>query len=341
METMQSEGKVTDNIASSIPAVMLRNGRYIPQVGLGVWKIPNEVTANVVVEAIRSGVRHIDCAAHYGNEKEVGEGIADAIKQGLVKREDLFVTSKLWNTCHNRVEYALDRTLADLRLQYVDLYLIHFPFALKFVPFEDQYPPNWVRDPKDTKNCHVELDRVPIQTTWRMMEDMVTQGKAHAIGLSNFTVALIRDVLSYAKFLPSVLQVELHPYLTQETLIQFCRDEGIHVFAYSPLGVGSYAEIGLADKKDDVLNDPVIYEIAQKQRKSAQQIILRWALQRGTGVIFKSCQEKHIKQNLEIVAFDLSSEEMKRISNLNKNLRFNDPAVFGPKAFNTFIPLFD
>jgi diketogulonate reductase-like aldo/keto reductase len=102
MATMQSEGKVPDNIASSIPAVMLRNGRYMPQVGLGVWKIPNDVTAKVVVDAIRSGIRHIDCAAHYGNEKEVGQGIADAIRQGLVRREELFVTSKLWNTCHDR-----------------------------------------------------------------------------------------------------------------------------------------------------------------------------------------------------------------------------------------------
>jgi diketogulonate reductase-like aldo/keto reductase len=335
------ENKVPDNVTSSIPAVMLRNGRYMPQLGLGLWKVPNEVTAKVVVDAIRAGVRHLDCAAHYGNEREVGDGIAEAIRLGLVKREDLFVTSKLWNTCHDRVECALDRTLLDLQLSYVDLYLIHFPLALKFVPFNEQYPPHWVRDPSDTKNCKVELDRVPIETTWRHMEDMVSEGKAHAIGLSNFTVALIRDILSYAKFPISVLQVELHPYLCQDNLVRFCQDEGIHVFAYSPLGVGSYSQIGLAQETDDVLKEPVVQEIAKAKGRSAQQIVLRWGMQRKYGVVFKSSQLKHIEENLQIVTFDLSQDEMKQISQLNRNLRFNDPAKFGPQAFNTFIPLFD
>jgi D-xylose reductase len=238
------------------------------------------------------------------------------------------------------VEYALNKTLSDLKLDYVDLYLIHFPLSLKFVPIEDRYPPDWLYDPK-AKEPRVEVVKIPVNQTWRMMEDMVMKGKAQAIGLSNFNVQLIREVLAFAKFPPSVLQVELHPYLSQETLIRFCKCEGIQVFAYSPLGHGAYVDIKLATDEQNVCKEKAVMDLAKKYNRSPQQIVLRWGLQRGTGVIFKSNQVKHIEDNLKVVSFELNQEDMKAISNLNRNLRFNDPAVFGEKLYNTFLALFE
>lgn len=215
---------------SGARVLRLRTGAMMPAVGLGVWKIPKDVCAEAVVSAIRQGYRHIDSACDYGNEVEVGEGIRRAIAEGIVTRDELWVTSKLWNTYHAKehVEPACRRTLSDLGLDYVDLYLVHFPIALKYVPFETRYPPEWIYDPSCAEP-KMELVHVPIQETWSAMEGLVSQGLAKNIGVCNFNVAGVRDLLSYATVPPAVLQVELHPYNQQPNLVRYCAEQDITV----------------------------------------------------------------------------------------------------------------
>ena len=319
----------------------LYGGDFMPRLGLGLWKVPRAQAAEVVVAAIRAGVRHLDCAADYGNEKEVGDGIRAAIAQGLVKREDLFVVSKLWNTYHGEhVEAALNRSLADLQLDYVDLYMIHFPIAQKFVPFEARYPPEWFFDPK-APSPRVELSHVPIRETWRGMEDQVVKQRARSIGVCNFNVQQLRDMFGYAKLPPAVLQVELHPLLSQDKLLRFAAEKDIKVVAFSPFGPASYVEIGMASAEQSIATSPVVAAIAKAHKATPQQVMLRWALQRGTGAVFKSSQPAHIASNLGAFKIVLSAAEMDQISRLNQNKRFNDPGEFALKAFNTFLPIYE
>ena len=195
--------------------ITLSTGSTMPAVGFGCWKVPKEKTAECVYTAIKSGYRLIDEACDYGNEKECGEGIKKALDEGLIKREDLFVTSKLWNTFHKKehVKPALQKTLSDLGLEYLDLYLIHFPISLKYVPFDVRYPPEWFHDPNAEDKKMIE-ELVPMFETWAAMEELVNEGLVKHIGISNMGSVQIRDILSYAKVKPTVLQVECHPYLS-------------------------------------------------------------------------------------------------------------------------------
>jgi len=187
----------------------------IPAVGFGLWKIPNEETSDTVYQAIKTGYRHLDSASDYGNEVEVGEGIQRAIEDGLCKREDLWVTSKLWNTYHapEHVGPALTKSLDDLKLDYLDLYLIHFPIAQKFVDFDDAYPAGWFYD-ETAANPKMELAKVPLIDTWKAMEAQQQNGLTKRIGVCNYNSGLLNDLLSYATIKPAMLQIESHPYLT-------------------------------------------------------------------------------------------------------------------------------
>ena len=198
----------------------LKSGRAIPAVGLGLWKIEKERVADVVEDAVEAGYRHFDSACDYGNEVEAGEGLQRAMANGQVTREDLWITSKLWNTYHRaeHVRPALMRTLQDLKLDYLDLYLMHFPIAQKFVPFETRYPPEWFHDP-DVAEPRIEAAAVPLLETWQAMEALVTEGLVRDIGVCNFGTSLLRDLTNSAQSAPAVLQVELHPYLCQEKLL--------------------------------------------------------------------------------------------------------------------------
>ena len=209
-------------------AITLNTGDQFPTVGLGLWKIEKPKTAEVVQQAITAGYRHFDAACDYGNEVEAGAGIKAAIDSGACSRDDLWITSKLWNTYHaaEHVRPACERTLNDLGVDYLDLYLIHFPIAQKFVPFEERYPPEWVFDP-NAEAPSVETVPVPISETWGAMEELVTTGLVKNIGVCNFGVSLLRDLQSYASIKPSVLQIESHPYLTQDKLRRFCREEDL------------------------------------------------------------------------------------------------------------------
>jgi diketogulonate reductase-like aldo/keto reductase len=187
----------------------------------------------------------------------------------LVTRKDLWVTSKLWNTFHRKehVKMACKKTLEDLGLEYLDLYLIHFPISLKFVPFETRYPPEWVHDPSSS-DPRMEEDLVPMQETWTAMEELVSEGLVKNIGICNMNVALIRQILSYAKVKPAVLQVELHPYNTQTNLLRFCKEKGIQVTGFSNLGAPSYVEIGMAKVEESVMGEACVAEIAAKHGKT-------------------------------------------------------------------------
>ena len=229
----------------------------LPQNGLGTWKIPKEKAADLVYQSILYGIRAFDCACDYGNEEEVGKGIQRAIHEGVCTRQELTITSKLWNTYHakDHVENAIRKSLFDLQLDYLDLYLIHFPICLKYVPMDVRYPPEWIYDPTSFPP-KIEVCPVPIRETWEAMESLVDLGLTRHIGLSNFNVQSISDILSYSRISPAVLQIELHPYLQQQPLVEFCHSKGIQVTAYSPLGASSYIEINLDKRQGEgVLNE--------------------------------------------------------------------------------------
>jgi D-xylose reductase len=320
----------------------LSDGSALPAVGLGTWKIPNENASDLVREAVRLGYRHLDCACDYGNEHEVGRGLGQALADGLCRREDVWVTSKLWNTYHDprHVRLACERSLSDLQVDRLDLYLVHFPIALEFVPFDRRYPPGWFYDPA-AEFPVMKPARIAIAETWGAMEELVRAGLVQRIGVSNFGVSLIRDLLAYAQIRPSVLQIESHPFLTQEKLLRFCRQEGIAVTAFSPLGAPSYFALGMAQRDESALDSAAVREAATRHARSPAQVLLRWGVQRRTAVIPKTSNPARLKENLAIFDFRLSDDEMRAISALNRNRRFNDPGDFCERAFHTFFPIYE
>ena len=331
------------NVGSvAMDTLTLSNGSQFPSMGLGLWKIPEANTADMVYAALECGYRHLDSACDYGNEVQVGEGIARALNAGLCIREELWVTSKLWNTYHKKehVRPALEKTLTDLGLDYLDLYLIHFPVAQEFVPFDKKYPPGWIFD-EEVENPGMELAKVPILETWQAMESLVTEGLVKNIGVCNFGVSLLRDLVNSADSTPSLLQIERHPYLEQKKLVRFCQESGIAVTGFSPLGAGSYLELGMAQVEDSVLEETCVQTIAASHRKSPAQVVLRWGIQQGTSVIPKTSKAKRLKENLDVYDFALTDSEMEIISSLDRHQRFNDPGVFCEAAFNTFCPIYE
>ena len=325
-----------------MPSSFAIGGDILPAAGFGLWKIDKPDTADLVHTAIEAGYRHLDSAADYGNEKEAGEGIKSALAAGLCQREDLWVTSKLWNTYHRpeHVRAACEKTLSDLGLDYLDLYLIHFPIALKFVDFDVRYPPEWFFDP-GAEAPRMEIDPVPLHQTWAAMEDLKASGLVKHIGVCNYNSALLHDLMAYAKQKPEVLQVEAHPYLTQERLIKLAQDYGMTVTAFSPLGALSYVSLDMATENESVLEMEAVKAAAVRLGKTPAQVVLRWGVQRGTAIIPKTARRGRLKENLALFDFELNAEEMQAISALNRNRRFNDPAVFCEAAFNTFYPIYD
>lgn len=314
----------------------------MPPVGFGLWKIAREDTANAVYEAIRAGYRHFDSAADYGNEIESGEGIARAIADGLVTREELWITSKLWNTFHaaEHVEEACRKSLADLQLECLDLYLIHFPIALEYVPIDERYPPDWVFNPQDAEP-EMRLANVPLYQTWHAMEPLVEKGLTNRIGVCNYNTGLLHDLMTYASVKPTHLQVESHPYLTQEKLIRCAKGYGMEVTAFSPLGAQSYFELNMAEQGDSLLGAAPVMVAAEAHGKTPAQVLLKWGVQRGTSIIPKTTKPERMRENLDIDDFELSAVEMAAISALNQDRRFNDPGDFAEGAFGRFHPIYD
>jgi D-xylose reductase len=320
----------------------LKTGDEIPSVGLGMWNVDPDIIPNLVQEAIKAGYRHFDNACDYGNELQVGEGLQAAYDAGLCQREDLWLTSKLWNTFHKAedVREGCVKSLLDLQTDYLDLYLIHFPIALDYVPIETRYPPGWFFDTDAAEPKMHPID-VPIRETWEAMQELVKDGLVKNIGVCNFNVSLIRDLKSYAEIPPAVLQVELHPHLTQQKLLRFCQEQEIAVTGFSPFGASSYVSIGMAEENESLLDDATIGEIANSHDRSPAQILLQWGVQRGTAVIPKTSKVERLAENLSLFDFELSHDEMYTIDALNRDRRYNDPGDFCEAAFNTFFPIYE
>ncbi len=293
-----------------------RNGDTLSAIGLGTWKsAPGEVH-RAVVEAVNAGYRHIDCAAIYGNEPEIGQALREVFNQGTVKREDLWITSKLWNTAHRKQDVlpALKQTLHDLQLDYLDLYLMHWPIALQ---------PDLTTFPERAEDF-VGLEDVPLIETWQAIEAAAEQGLAKHLGVSNFSIKKLRALKKQATHAPEMNQVEMHPLLQQNDLLSFCQQEGIPLTAYSPLGSGDRPE--RLKKEDDVnlLKEPTIQQIADKHACSSAQVLIRWAVARGTAVIPKSVNPERIRQNLAAADVELDQEDLQQIAGLDRHRRYVD-----------------
>ena len=256
----------------------LNDGNLIPQLGLGVWQIGPAKTSDAVLAALEANYRHIDTAAAYGNEESVGA----AIMTSGIPRERIFVTTKLWNSDHGNPERALDTSLRKLKMDYVDLYLIHFPVRQR-------------------------------RQSWRALEGLRAKGKTRSIGVSNFTIAHLTELLAESETVPAVNQVEFHPYLYQQELLAFCQAKGIVIEAYSPLTHG------------ERLKDPKLVAVARKysssKPKSTAQILIRWALQHGLVVIPKSSNRRRIVENADVFEFEISEDDMRLLDSFNENLR--------------------
>jgi diketogulonate reductase-like aldo/keto reductase len=299
---------------------ILPTGAHMPLIGLGTWKAkPNEVGSAVLYALTEAGYRHIDCAAAYGNEKEIGESFTRAFS-GAVKREDVFVTSKLWNSEHARtdVRAACETTLHDLGLDYLDLYLMHW--ALTEPKGEHAYD----------ANGNLITVKVSVRETWEAMQELVNAGLVKAIGVANFTAPLLIDLLSYATIPPAMNQIELHPYFQQTRLVDFCARQGVAQTAYSPLGRPGYA-----DMTAHIVDDEVIKRIASSHKKTSAQVLIRWAIQRGTVVIPKSSHPERIKENIDVFDFELSEQDMQDIAALERGMRIVDPYAWSR------VPYFD
>lgn len=269
--------------------------------------------------ALDAGYRHIDCAAVYQNEKEVGEALKKALQDGIVAREEVFVTSKLWNNAHleDDVEGGLQRTLGDLHLDYVDLYLIHWPVSVK---------PS-VMFPKG-KEDFLSYHEAPLEATWKGMVRQKEAGYARHIGVSNFNVSKLSEILKGSSVKPEMNQIECHPYLRQEELVDFCKKNGILLTAYSPLGSADRPQGRRKDSDPVLLEDPVVSTIAKAHGVSPAQVLIAFAIRRGMAVIPKSTNKERIAENLKSAKVELTDEDLRMLHQIQTEFRYVDGTFF-------------
>ncbi|NLO72142.1 MAG: aldo/keto reductase [Porphyromonadaceae bacterium] len=303
-------------------ALAFSNLDKIPLIGLGTWlSRPNEVF-DAVIEAIDVGYRHIDCAYIYKNEKEVGAALKYLFDFGIIQREQIFITSKLWNSFHRpeEVENAARKSIEDLQLDYLDLYLMHWPIAFK-------------REKAEGVDDLISLDELPLEETWKAMKELKQKGLVKHIGVSNFNIPKLKKLMATG-LKPEMNQIEIHPYLQQDELVDFCFENGIMVTAYSPLGSRH-----LMSKDDSIANNPVIREIASKHDCKATQVMLAWNMRRGIIVIPKSVNPERINENFGANSVELDEDDIQKIKTINRNQR-NATAAYavfpgGPYTFES------
>ncbi|KAJ9111019.1 hypothetical protein QFC22_006615 [Naganishia vaughanmartiniae] len=312
----------------------------MPLVGMGMWKVPNEVCANTVYEAIKAGFRMFDSSSDYGNEKESGEGLRRALDEGLVKREELFIVSKLWNTYKQpeQAEIQIRRQLQDWQTEYFDLLIMSIaPRMSVTVDPAVSYPPGWFN-----AEGKIELDRAPLHKTWAAMEKLVSLKLAKNIGVCNFGGQLLADLMTYAEIPPAVCQIESHAYLRQQDLVELCEAYGIRIMAFSTFGPARYVlprrrfvwlELGVpsATQVDSLLTHPVITKIAEAHHVTTGQVLLRWFTQRNIVVIPKTIKPERMVENLKSSTFDLTEEDIEAINGLDKGFRMGNTKVFDPR----------
>lgn len=302
--------------------IQFRNGDNIDAIGLGTWKSDPGEVGRAVEAALEAGYRHIDCAAIYRNEAEVGEALAKVFARGEFRREDVHITSKLWNNAHLKddVEPALKKTLSDLKLDYLDLYLIHWPVA--FRPGLEGFP--------ESESDFLTPDQAPIDETWEAMLAARDQGLTRHAGVSNFSIRKLDRLAAAGGEMPEMNQVELHPYLQQDELLSWCGERDVLVTAYSPLGSSDRPDSMKGEDEPSLLENEVIGEIAEKHGASPAQILIAWSVARDTIVIPKSTSSERIRQNLESAHIQLDATDMDRIRALDRHYRY-----IGGNAFRT------
>ncbi len=287
----------------------------IPVLGFGTLIPDAATTISATRAALEAGFRHFDCAERYRNEREVGEALQAGLAADGIAREDIFVTTKVWNTNHRpeRVEPAFDASLYRLRVNYLDLYLIHTPFA---------FQPGDEHDPRD-QGGNVIYDRdVTLLDTWRAMESLVDQGRCRAIGLSDIALDRLLPIYDAARIKPAVVQVESHPYLPETELLEFCKEKGIVFLAFAPLGHGI---------KQGPLQDPVILALAAQMGMTPAQVLLAWAVQRGTALLTTPKTAVRAKENFNISA--LPEDALDAINRIQTRQRFNEVVKTGSPGF--------
>ncbi|NP_001079568.1 aldo-keto reductase family 1, member C2 L homeolog [Xenopus laevis] len=304
--------------------VLLNDGNKMPVIGYGTYapqKVPKSLAEEGTKVAIDVGYRHIDAAFMYQNEVEVGRAIREKIADGTVKREDLFYTGKLWSNFHTpeRVRHGLEKSLEDLQLDYMDLFIIHTPFELK--PGDDPFPVD--------ENGKFLYHNTDLRDTWKAMEALKEAGLVKSIGVSNFNKTQLEWILSMPglKYKPVCNQVECHLYLNQSKLLEFCKSKDIVLVGYSVLG-SSRDENWIDQNSPVLLEDPVLNAIAKKHNRTPAQVAMRYQLQRGVVVLAKSFTPARIKQNFQLFDFQLNSEEMETLNGVDKNMRYLDLKPF-------------